>query len=328
MKQTVIKSVTALLCVVAVCVCSTLAIGKYTTAMVDVAKLTPAAQASSTGAGSTAGGDDTTPVADDQSAVPTDDTAAPDASDPAADASASADAGTTDSGSASTGSASTGSTTGGSAGSTAADPTKYSKAQIVDYYNNAIKNTAKAAKLTVTKTENISIVVDTMKPDSDTLKKIINENVLSKYAKPSTESKSFTNGVASDKTKAIDYLPKSKLEAAGVKTASIVKSGSNYVVTIVTIAEKTTLQNPKAKYVSQCAAPLDLASVDLGPIKIIQADMNYPGVTIKATVSANGTLVSSSIDQPLNGTGTANVIGLKPSATVHGAWTQKNTYKY
>ena len=314
MKQTVIKSVTALLCVIAVCVCSTLAIGKYTTAMVDVAKLTPAAQASSTGAGSTAGGDDTTPVADDQSAVPTDDTAAPDASDPAADASASADAGTTDSGSASTGSASTGSTTGGSAGSTAADPTKYSKAQIVDYYNNAIKNTAKAAKLSVTKTENISIVVDTMKPDSDTLKKIINENVLSKYAKPST--------------KAIDYLPKSKLEAAGVKTASIVKSGSNYVVTIVTIAEKTTLQNPKAKYVSQCAAPLDLASVDLGPIKIIQADMNYPGVTIKATVSANGTLVSSSIDQPLNGTGTANVIGLKPSATVHGAWTQKNTYKY
>ncbi|MDD6703083.1 MAG: hypothetical protein PUE34_01900, partial [Clostridiaceae bacterium] len=126
----------------------------------------------------------------------------------------------------------------------------------------------------------------------------------------------------------IDYLPKSRLEAAGVKTASIVKSGSNYVVTIVTIAEKTTLQNPKAKYVSQCAAPLDLASVDLGPIKIIQADMNYPGVTIKATVSANGTLISSSIDQPLNGTGTANVIGLKPSATVHGAWTQKNTYKY
>ena len=325
MKQTVIKSVTALLCVIAVCVCSTLAIGKYTTAMVDVAKLTPAAPASSTGTGSNVTGDDTTPTADDQSAVPTDDTAAPDASDPAADA----NAGTTDSDASSTGSSSSaGNANSGSASSTAADPTKYSKAQIVDYYNNAIKNTAKAAKLAVTKTENISIVVDTMKPDSDTLKKIINENVLSKYAKPSTDSKSFTNGVASDKTKASDYLPKSRLEAAGVKTASIVKNGSNYVVTIVTIAEKTTLQNPKAKYVEQCAAPLDLASVDLGPIKIIQADMNYPGVTIKATVSANGTLVSSSIDQPLNGTGTANVIGLKPSATVHGAWTQKNTYKY
>lgn len=325
MKQTVIKSVTALLCVIAVCVCSTLAIGKYTAAMVDVAKLTPAAPASSTGTGSNVTGDDTTPAADDQSAVPTDDTAAPDASDPAADA----NAGTTDSDASSAGSSSSaGNANSGSASSTAADPTKYSKAQIVDYYNNAIKNTAKAAKLAVTKTENISIVVDTMKPDSDTLKKIINENVLSKYAKPSTESKSFTNGVASDKTKAIDYLPKSRLEAAGVKTASIVKNGSNYVVTIVTIAEKTTLQNPKAKYVEQCAAPLDLASVDLGPIKIIQADMNYPGVTIKATVSANGTLVSSSIDQPLNGTGTANVIGLKPSATVHGAWTQKNTYKY
>ena len=208
------------------------------------------------------------------------------------------------------------------------DPTKYSKAQIVDYYNNTIKNTAKVARLTVTKTENVSIIVDTMKPDSDALKKIVNENILAKYAKPSTESKSFTNGASSDKTKASDYLPKSKLEAAGVKTANVVKSGSNYILTIVTIDEKTTFENSIPKYASQCASPLDIASVDLGPIEITQADINYPGVTIKATVSANGTLVSSSIDQPLNGTCKAKVIGLKPSATVHGAWTQQIIYEY
>ncbi|HBM00055.1 MAG TPA: hypothetical protein DD393_05410 [Ruminococcaceae bacterium] len=167
-----------------------------------------------------------------------------------------------------------------------------------------------------------------MKPNSNTLKNIINEHVLSKYAKPSTDSKTFTNGVAADKTKASDYLPKTRLQAAGVKSASITKSGSNYLVTIVTIAEKSTLENPKPKYAEQCAAPLDLASVDLGPIKVTQAEINYPGITLKATVGANGMLVSSSIDQPLNGNGTANVLGFKPSATVHGAWTQQNTYKY
>lgn len=326
MKQTVFKSITALICVIAICVCATLAIGKYSTAMVDVAKLTPATPASSSNGGNNSSGAndaDSTPSTDDSTA-PADDGTGTDSTDPAADA----NSGSTDNGGSSSSTSTGGSTSNGGNSNASSDPTKYSKEQIVTYYNNAIKATAKVSKLSVTKNESISIVVDTMKPDNNTLKKIINENVLSKYAKPSTYSQTFTNGVSADKTKASDFLPKTKLQAAGVKSASIVKSGSNYVVTIVTIAEKTTLANPKPKYADQCAAPLDLGNVDLGPIKITQADINYPGVTLKATVNAKGTLVSSSIDQPLNGSGTANVIGLKPSATVHGAWTQKNTYKY
>lgn len=323
MKETIIKSVTVFLCVGAICVSSVIGIGKYSNAVVEVAKNTPATVATSGGStGGTGTGDASTPSGGDQTIVP--DASGTDVTDPTADASGSTSTG----GSSSTGSgsSSTGSTGGSSAAAT--DPTKYSKEQIVAYYNNAIKATAKAPKLSVTKNEVIDIQVDTMKPNSNALKKIINENVLSKYAKPSTDSKSFVNGVSSDKTKASDYLPRTRLQAAGVKSASITKSGSNYVVTIVTIAEKTTLENPTPKYADQCAAPLDLASVDLGPIKVVQADINYPGVTLKATVGANGMLVNSSINQPLNGTGTASVIGLKPSATVHGAWTQQNTYKY
>ncbi len=324
MKETIIKSVTVFLCVGAICVSSVIGIGKYSNAVVEAAKNAPAAVAASgsSTAGSTGTDEASTPSGGDQTIAP--DASGTDVTDPAADASGSSS--TDSSSSTGSGSSSTGSTGGSSAA--AADPTKYSKEQVVAYYNNAIKATAKAKKVTIVKTENISIVVDTMKPDSSALKKIINENVLSKYAKPSTYTDTFTNGVAANKTKIDAFLPKSQLQAAGAKSASITKSGSNYVVTIVTVAEKTTLENPTPKYAEQCAAPLDLASVDLGPIKIVQADMNYPGVTLKATVNANGTLVSSSINQPLNGTGTASVIGLKPSATVHGAWTMNNTYKY
>ena len=316
MKETIIKSVTAVICVIAVCVSSVLAIGKYGDAMVETAKNTPAS-ASTSGGGSSATGGSSGGSTVDPSATP--DATAPDAGTP--------DASTPSSGS-SAGTSTGGSASSGGSSATSKDPTKYSKEQIVAYYNNSIKATAKAPKLSVTKKEVISIVVDSMKPNSNTLKNIINEHVLSKYAKPSTDSKTFTNGVAADKTKASDYLPKTRLQAAGVKSASITKSGSNYLVTIVTIAEKSTLENPKPKYAEQCAAPLDLASVDLGPIKVTQAEINYPGITLKATVGANGMLVSSSIDQPLNGNGTANVLGFKPSATVHGAWTQQNTYKY
>ncbi len=325
MKETIIKSVTAFVCVVALCVSSVIAVGKYGDAVIESAKNAPAAASVSGGSGSSSATDGGSADATADSSVAPDGSSTDETTEAPADSSA--DTSTAD-GSSSSGTSTGGSSSTGSSSSTAADPTKYSKEQIVSYYNNAIKATAKAAKLSVTKKEVIDIQVDTMKPDSNTLKNIINENVLSKYAKPTTESKSFTNGVASDKTKAEDYLPRTRLQSAGVKSASITKSGSNYVVTIVTIAEKTTLENPTPKYADQCAAPLDLASVDLGPIKVVQADINYPGVTLKATVNANGTLVSSSIDQPLNGSGTANVIGLKPSATVHGAWTQQNTYKY
>lgn len=323
MKETIIKSVTVFLCVGAICVSSVIGIGKYSNAVVEVAKNTPATVATSGGStGGTGTGDASTPSGGDQTIVP--DASGTDVTDPTADASGSTSTG----GSSSTGSgsSSTGSTGGSSAAAT--DPTKYSKEQIVAYYNNAIKATAKAPKLSVTKNEVIDIQVDTMKPNSELIMNIVNNNVLKKYAKPSTYSMSFVNGVSSDKTKAIDYLPKSQLQAAGVKSASITKSGSNYVVTIVTIAEKATLQNPKPKYASQCAAPLDIANVDLGPIAVTKADIEYPGITLKATVSPDGKLVNSSIDQPLKGSGQADIKVYKPEATCHGSWTQKNTYKY
>ena len=306
MKETIIKSVTAVICVIAVCVSSVLAIGKYGDAMVETAKHTPASASTSGGGSSATGGS--------SGGSTVDPSATPDASTPSSGSST----GTSTGGSASTGGSS----------ATSTDPTKYSKAQIVAYYNNAIKATAKAPKLTVTKKENITIKVDTMKPDSDLIMNFVNKYVLEKYAKTSTYSMSFVNGVSSDKTKAIDYLPKAQLQAAGAKSASITKSGSNYVVTIVTVAEKATLQNPKPKYASQCAAPLDIGNVDLGPIAVTRADIEYPGITLKATVGANGMLVNSSIDQPLKGAGTADIKVYKPEATCHGAWTQKNTYKY
>ena len=303
MKETIIKSVTAVICVIAVCVSSVLAIGKYGDAMVETAKNTPAS-ASTSGGGSSATGGSSGGSTVDPSATP--DATAPDAGTTDA---ATPDASTPSSGS-SAGTSTGGNASSGGSSATSKDPTKYSKEQIVAYYNNSIKATAKAPKLTVTKKENITIKVDTMKPDSDIIMNFVNKYVLEKYAKPSTESKSFVNGVSSDKTKASDYLPKSQLQAAGAKSASITKSGSNYVVTIVTVAEKATLQNPKPKYASQCA------------------DIEYPGITLKATVGANGMLVNSSIDQPLKGAGTADIKVYKPEATCHGAWTQQNTYKY
>lgn len=327
MKQTVFKSITAILCVIAFCIASSSAFGKIGDAIVESAKYTPG---SAIAAGSNAADDGSADVADtdmdipDDSAADVDDGSSADA-DTDADTSADSEQ-ATDASSSNTGSSTSANKT--NAASTD-DPTKYTKAQVVAFYNKALKTTASAKKLTATKNETISIVVDELSINSDKIKQIINEDVLSRYAKPTTEVMTFTNGVASDNSKAADFIPKAKLEAAGAKSAKITKSGSNYVVTIVSVAEKTTLTNPTGKYISQCGYPLNLASVDLGSfIKITQADMNYSGVTIKATINSNGMLVSSSLDQPLQGTGAGSIIGFKLSGTVHGGLTQSITYKY
>lgn len=323
MKQTVFKSITAIICVIAVCIASTTVFGKIGDAMVESAKYAPG---SAIAANASPSADSSTDGSDASVDAPVEDIA-----DVDTDTSSDTDASSSDETATSASSSSSQSSSSSSASKTNAanDPTKYTKAQIIAFYNDALKATAKAPRLAVTKSESISIVVDELSFNSDRIKKIINENVLSRYAKPTTEVMSFTNGVASDNSKAADFIPKAKLEPAGAKSAKITKSGSNYVVSIVSVAEKTTLTNPTGKYINQCGYPLNLAGVDLGSaIKITQADMSYSGVIIKATVNSKGLLVSSSLDQPLEGTGAGSIIGIKLSGSVHGGMVQNITYKY
>ncbi len=53
--------------------------------------------------------------------------------------------------------------------------------------------------------------------------------------------------------------------------------------------------------------PLDLATLNLDPVKIVKADMTYPGATLDATVNAEGKLVKLHINLPLKGTGSAKI---------------------
>ncbi len=53
--------------------------------------------------------------------------------------------------------------------------------------------------------------------------------------------------------------------------------------------------------------PLDLATLNLDPVKIVKADMKYSGATVEATVNAEGKLVKLHINLPLEGTGSAKI---------------------
>lgn len=135
MKETIIKSITAIICVVVLCITSSVAVGNYSDAIKEAAKLAPVA----TVGGSNAATDDTADVpSDDTADVPSDDTAADVPADDATDATT-PDAGTD----ATTPDAGTTDAAKPDAGTTDKAPAALTKADVIKLFN---AETAKAAK--------------------------------------------------------------------------------------------------------------------------------------------------------------------------------------
>lgn len=308
-KQTIWKSITAFVCTIAICATSAVMADKYGEALKTVgANSGSSTVAVNNGAsdvvaddttGDTQTADDVTPVSDDTTEpVEGEDTTAAPADDNTA-APASNDT------------------------KKVTDPTQYSKAQVVEYYNKCLK-TSYAKKIKAKKTETINIVLDSSSA-GNIVTKFINGTILPKYAGTTDYDRDFTNGIHGEQ-KITEYASPYNLTADGAKTAKITKSGSNYVITINVVAEKSTLENPP-KYNTMCSHPLDLATVDISPATVTKADFSYPGTTLTATVDASGKVLKTSIKQPLSGTGEGK-LGITISATLHGSLDQTVTYTY
>lgn len=131
MKETIIKSITAIICVVVLCITSSVAVGNYSDAIKEAAKLAPVA----TVGGNNASNDDADVPSDGTADVPSDDTAADVPADDATDATtpdAGTDATTPDAGT---------DATKPSAGDS--KPAALTKADVIKIFN---AETAKAAK--------------------------------------------------------------------------------------------------------------------------------------------------------------------------------------
>ena len=320
LNKTVIKSAAALACVLSVCITANSAMGKYSDSITKIAEAQNGSQVSTSE--SSMSSDETvysdTDTSFDNSAVSADDTVFTDTSDTPADLDTTAPS---DSGTDNT------TTDNGSSATITNDPTKYTVAQVVNYYNTSLKNTYNLPKLTIDKIEDIKIVIDDVTPGGKTVTKIGNK-IIESYAKATPASASFTNGKnTSGGDDAQEFSMHANLDPAGVKSASVKKVGSGYEINIALKPEKATLQN-RPTYNSQCANPLDLGSVDLFGVTVTQADFNYPGTTLKATVDANGRVTSAVSFMPMNGTGAGKFIGIGGSATVHGSMTKTATFKF
>ncbi len=237
-----------------------------------------------------------------------------------------------------TGTVTGGSSTGGSA--QAANVLAYNKNQIVAYYNTCLQSSYAQAKMTDKKTEQVTIGVDSVTingKENGTVTSIAN-SIASSNQKQTEESKSFSSGRSSDGTAASTFVLPANLSSAGVKSASISRSGSGYKVVITLVAESCG-HNTKPPYNASCAWPLDINEVAgalNGFAEITKAQFDYPGTMLTANIDAAGRVSYVRVDMPLtvkDGTGvvTKNIPGVKGmviTASAHGKWICTHTMSF
>lgn len=312
MKDTVLKSATALICVVILCITASVVVGNYSDAVKDAAKL--GGETSAVGGTVDDGNIQVTP--DDSSDLTSDETPdVTDATSPADDTQASTSA-----------SGETATVSDSQDGKN--DPTAYSKEQVVEYYTESMTKSYNAQKVTIKKTETIAISVDSMTPGGKGAAALANK-IVEAYAKTTESTKAFSKGVATDDGayKANDYGFPVTLDPKGAKTATVTKKGNNYEINIQVVSESATLEKFPV-YNKQCSFPLDLGAVDLFGLTITQADFSYTGTKLKATVGADGYVRQAEVYMPLAGKGGGKFIGISGAAEVSGSMKRTLTFTY
>lgn len=218
-----------------------------------------------------------------------------------------------------------------SAGTNATDPTSFNKAQLVNYYNQCLRNTYSQPKFSVTKTERINVQLGEMllngKPATN-LQGMANKVVASNAAKGGTKTANFTNKTAVVDAKERFILP-TNLTSAGVKSCNVSKNGSGYIVNITLVAESCDFTT-KPPYNKSCTFPLDFTEIDLGGIgQITSAQFYYPGTKLTATIDGNGRVVKTFVYMPLSvkdakGKG----MGQELQMDISGSWECTNVFTF
>lgn len=151
--------------------------------------------------------------------------------------------------------------------------------------------------------------------------------------KPAAEIKAPVNGSkASDGTTLASFLPAAKrasykVDPAGVKSASCVKQGSGWKVSITLVTESGEGLTYVPKHHGSCFDTLSLTKDSFGPFEPVSTKVNYQSGTFTFVLNANGTLASINVSEP------ANVIcklkkGISIDADFTGTWQQQYTFAY
>lgn len=266
-------------------------------------------------------GDETAAPVDDSNAPVTDDTGStvPATGDEASTAAGPQNADETKGGS-----------TGGQTAAVINAPVNGSKADIVNFFNKyATAMKQYTGKVTVKRVQGTTSKINSI-TGGDAVKDKAEPLLPNDY--PQTSTKTFNGGKASDGTTLSKFLPADDLTAynvpaEGVKSATCVKQGSGWKVSITLVPESGTGLQYVPKYHSKCFDTLSLSEDDFKPFTPKSTTVNYQSGTYTFVLGADGRITSISVSEP------ANVVcklslGISIDADFTGTWKQDYTFTY
>ncbi len=209
-----------------------------------------------------------------------------------------------------------------------------SKAEIAAAYNKAV-NDAKhyTGKVTLKKHD----IIDVQLKDLPAIAEKIITPVIANLTKTEPKEETFDGGFGTaDTTREIKnwIIPgggrDAALQEAGIASATATANADGgYTMVITLIAETSTFDGTSTTseptHHKSIMDPLELGSLDLGPITISNADLSYPGATMTATVDSQGRLTYLKQQLPLEGSGTGKA-GI--SLTLNLAGSMDGTYEF
>lgn len=209
-------------------------------------------------------------------------------------------------------------------------PVNGSKAEIVAFFNKyASAMKSYTGKVSVKRVQGTTSKINSITGGS-AIAKIAQPLLPNDY--PKTDNKTFNGGKASDGTTLASFLPAAKrasykVDPAGVKSASCVKQGSGWKVSITLVTESGEGLTYVPKYHGSCFDTLSLTKDSFGPFEPVSTKVNYQSGTFTFVLNANGTLASINVSEP------ANVVcklkkGISIDADFTGTWQQQYTFAY
>lgn len=212
-------------------------------------------------------------------------------------------------------------------------PVNGSKADIVAFFNKyATAMKQYKGKVTVKRVQGTTSKINSITGGS-AIANIAQPLLPNDY--PQTATQTFNGGKAADGTTLDSFLPASKRAAykvnpAGVKSASCVKQGNGWKVSIALVTESGEGLTFVPKHHGSCFDTLSLTPDDFKPFSPKSTKVNYQSGTFTFVLNADGTLASINVSEPANVVckltfGNSNV-GIDANFT--GTWQQQYTFAY
>lgn len=205
-------------------------------------------------------------------------------------------------------------------------------------YNKAI-NDYKAFKGVVThhKVENTQVNITDLPSVAKPLEGTLN-SVIGNIVKPVDETFTFENGVDPNDTtrtimkKIIPFDREANVTAADVSSATATANADGgYTINLQFVSETssfdgTNTTNPVHHMTAM--DPLNLATLDISPLTISDAQMSYSGATTALTVDAQGRIIKLENKLPLEGSGTGGMGFIKATIGLAGQMDSVYTMEY